>query len=372
MLWRPEWQLPQRLHRRRALLHRRGAGMPVQGSVLRRCALSARHGRRQRVELLGWVDVPAAGGELHHRRGCRKRVLCGHDVQLQRRAGRPGLSPSRLVRRWRGLQAQRHPVRDFSRVLCRHLRVHRWRREHLPARSTVLRDGPGVYCFGRLLQRAGLQQGAGCQRGDVPELDMCKHGPDVLGGASVLRGQPLPRREWQCVRRDGSVYVQRSYQLTARFSYWVIDAERRTLGPMGFEGVRDLIVAGRLDEKTPVSTDGRSWTPLGQLSELAVLLGRAIEELQLEYERLRAQRLLVSLGRMGQQSSAAVFGVDEGASLETYRDAFLSLHRAHHPTHLRKRADPSLTDACEQIIKFLGDRMKAIEKQMGAGSEWRS
>ncbi|HMK74460.1 MAG TPA: PilZ domain-containing protein [Myxococcaceae bacterium] len=151
-------------------------------------------------------------------------------------------------------------------------------------------------------------------------------------------------------------------------SYWIGDAEGRVLGPVALDVLQDLVSSGRLQDVTRASADGRRWGPPEQYPEiLALLLNAPRPEALLELERQEAGRVWEQLRAMQGKVPHEVFGIEQAASVDAYRNAFFKLVKRFYPDRVRAQAHPDLRRAYSDAFHFLSRLMVHIETELAAG-----
>jgi uncharacterized protein (TIGR02266 family) len=151
-------------------------------------------------------------------------------------------------------------------------------------------------------------------------------------------------------------------------SYWIGDAEGRVLGPVGLDVLQELVNSGRLQDVNRASTDGRHWGAPEQFPEiLALLLHAPKPEALLELERQEAGRVWDQLRGMQGKAPHELFRIDQGASVDAYRNAFFKLVKRFYPDRVRAQAHPDLRRAYSDAFHFLSRLMVHIETELAAG-----
>lgn len=145
--------------------------------------------------------------------------------------------------------------------------------------------------------------------------------------------------------------------------FWIEDEQGRVLGPIGVGILRDLITAGRLERIARASRDGRTFAPLAEITEVA---GLVRDQLRQRDEAAEAGRLREAMEELRTRPLHEVFGVERGATLAEYREAFLRLVKQYHPDRVRPEAHPDLRQAHDEIFHFLGSRMVDAERLLAA------
>ncbi len=147
-------------------------------------------------------------------------------------------------------------------------------------------------------------------------------------------------------------------------NFWLCDEEKRVLGPVGLEVVRELFKAGRLTVRTLVMREGApagSWSQMTALPELADLFAADAAEKRLAEERAQAKKIDERIRSLRDLPPHAVFGVPTDAPLDDYRAAFFRLSKAFHPDRLPETAAPELKDACALAFRFLSGLLVRVE-----------
>jgi uncharacterized protein (TIGR02266 family) len=151
-------------------------------------------------------------------------------------------------------------------------------------------------------------------------------------------------------------------------SYWIGDAEGRVLGPVTLDVVQELVNTGRLQDVTHASTDGQRWGAPEQFPEiLALLLHAPRPEAFLELERQEAGRVWDQLRGMQGKAPHELFHIEQGASVDAYRNAFFKLVKRFYPDRVRAQAHPDLRRAYSDAFHFLSRLMVHIENELAAG-----
>lgn len=151
-------------------------------------------------------------------------------------------------------------------------------------------------------------------------------------------------------------------------SYWIGDAEGRVLGPVTLDVVQELVNTGRLQDVTRASADGQRWGPPEQFPEiLALLLHAPRPEVLLELERQEAGRVWDQLRAMQGKAPHELFNIEQGASVDAYRNAFFKLVKRFYPDRVRAQAHPDLRRAYSDAFHFLSRLMVHIENELAAG-----
>jgi len=151
-------------------------------------------------------------------------------------------------------------------------------------------------------------------------------------------------------------------------SYWIGDAEGRVLGPVTLDVVQELVSTGRLQDVTRASSDGQRWGPPEQFPEiLALLLHAPRPEALLELERQEAGRVWDQLRGMQGKAPHELFHIEQGASVDAYRNAFFKLVKRFYPDRVRAQAHPDLRRAYSDAFHFLSRLMVHIENELAAG-----
>jgi len=156
-------------------------------------------------------------------------------------------------------------------------------------------------------------------------------------------------------------------------SYWIGDAEGRVLGPVALDVVQELVATGRLQDVTRASTDGNHWAPPEHFPEiLALLLNAPKPEALFELERQEAGRVWDQLRAMQGKLPHEVFGIEEGAAVDAYRNCFFKLVKRFYPDRVRVQAHPDLRRAYSDAFHFLSRLMVHIETELAAGRAVRA
>ena len=151
-------------------------------------------------------------------------------------------------------------------------------------------------------------------------------------------------------------------------SYWIGDADGRVLGPVSLDVVQELVKTGRLQDVTRASTDGHRWGAPEQFPEiLALLLHAPKPEVLFELERQEAGRVWDQLRAMQGKAPNELFRLEQGASVDAYRNAFFKLVKRFYPDRVRAQAHPDLRRAYSDAFHFLSRLMVHIETELAAG-----
>lgn len=151
-------------------------------------------------------------------------------------------------------------------------------------------------------------------------------------------------------------------------SYWIGDADGRVLGPVSLDVVHELVRTGRLQDVTRASTDGHRWGAPEQFPEiLALLLHAPKPEVLFELERQEAGRVWEQLRAMQGKTPNELFRLEQGASVDAYRNAFFKLVKRFYPDRVRAQAHPDLRRAYSDAFHFLSRLMVHIENELAAG-----
>jgi uncharacterized protein (TIGR02266 family) len=140
------------------------------------------------------------------------------------------------------------------------------------------------------------------------------------------------------------------------------------LGPVSLDVVQELVRTGRLQDVTRASTDGHRWGAPEQFPEiLALLLHAPKPEVLFELERQEAGRVWEQLRAMQGKAPNELFRLEQGASVDAYRNAFFKLVKRFYPDRVRAQAHPDLRRAYSDAFHFLSRLMVHIENELAAG-----
>lgn len=144
--------------------------------------------------------------------------------------------------------------------------------------------------------------------------------------------------------------------------YYIRDIEGRVLGPVGLEVIRNLMVAGRLGALDSVSTDGKSWTSVRDVPELAGI--RRPSAPPPDQERAHIQRLTQLLANLRRMTPRARLGIGHAATVQEARAAFFQRSKRFHPDGLPPRVAAEVRHLCARVFSVYSEAMQAVEDEL--------